>query len=336
MRNRLFITLIFIITCQLGYSLNNNKIVSTTEDCNCYKEYSPVCYNGITYENSCEANCAGAKYSEITSGICNISVFIHSSSLSEKQKLRPGGPVGMLVNTVYQTSLTLNKGDVLYFEVEDGNKLMSLYGNGFPEGSTSNLNNGKIISEEGVYVVSYNIETNEYSFSDYYNVEIAEHRLKQVDKYGNYEVQNVTFDKKTTLLIKEMGHGDDIIENKAGSGFPKGETIKYYPYSDNYYISIPPDTYNIYYNTETKKYRFEESENLSIEKHNVKADYFYPNPVSEGVIYFTSSMSVQLFDIKGQLLINALNVNFIDVSRFDKGFYFLKTDKSDFSKIIIK
>lgn len=40
------------------------------QDCICTADYLPVCVNGKTYGNKCEASCAGEVESELMAGAC--------------------------------------------------------------------------------------------------------------------------------------------------------------------------------------------------------------------------------------------------------------------------
>ncbi len=64
----------------------------------------------------------------------------------------------------------------------------------------------------------------------------------------------------------------------------------------------------------------------------------YPNP-SNDKIYFASEMEVvEMFDVSGKIVKNAMNVSQLNVSDLPNGIYFIriKTDKGEFNKKFIK
>jgi len=59
-----FISLFVVSACS-----KTTDCESTGKDCSCYAVYSPVCgCDGLTYENSCRANCVDIEI--VSQGVC--------------------------------------------------------------------------------------------------------------------------------------------------------------------------------------------------------------------------------------------------------------------------
>ena len=61
----------------------------------------------------------------------------------------------------------------------------------------------------------------------------------------------------------------------------------------------------------------------------------YPNPVSNGMLYFSESRSIKLFDQLGILIKVEKNTNHLNVSKLPAGLYFLKTEQGEVVRIVI-
>lgn len=61
---------------------------------------------------------------------------------------------------------------------------------------------------------------------------------------------------------------------------------------------------------------------------DVPSGICYPNPVTNGMIYFNESVSfVQIFDMRGHLVKSVFNVDDMDISTLSQGMYLVKTPK---------
>lgn len=226
---------------------------SFEKSCVCPALYAPVCSNGKIYENECAAKCAG----ETTwiNGTCeptDVNVYISGTAIGEKQKL-PRGGVGFVMYDadVFEGIYTFSTGD-LHFQVQEQDMLYHLSGTTFPSGTANISYDSMIPVKEGKYAVRINIKTKEYQFIATPNVSIAGVNLTQVDKNGNYEAKNVEIGE-TTLEIMDNAYGNDALMMLYGNNFPQGiATMETFAP-----VKTIPGTYNIYYNTNTKEYRFE-------------------------------------------------------------------------------
>jgi len=70
----------------------------------------------------------------------------------------------------------------------------------------------------------------------------------------------------------------------------------------------------------------------SLESGNFKV---YPNPVSNGMLYFSESRSIKLFDQLGILMKVGKNTNHLNVSKLPAGLYYLKTGQGEVVRIVI-
>lgn len=61
----------------------------------------------------------------------------------------------------------------------------------------------------------------------------------------------------------------------------------------------------------------------------------YPNPVSNGMLYFNDTRSVELYNHLGTLVKMKMNAGHLNVTSFPPGFYFLKTDRGELIRIVI-
>lgn len=70
---------------------------------------------------------------------------------------------------------------------------------------------------------------------------------------------------------------------------------------------------------------------------NVKRDFgVYPNPVTNGKLYFNKKSNIKIYNVTGQFLNAYDNVDFIDVTALPKGVYNVVNDKNESRKVIIK
>jgi hypothetical protein len=241
---------IYYNTLTKEYRFEPSKI----DECICPLYINPVCANGKIYGNSCEAICAGE--SEWVEGSCEqneIKVVISGTSLSEKITLNKGG-VGMMAPSpkLFSTVQKFNTG-TLKFEVQEADMLYQMSAETFPSGTaTESLSEMPIPVKEGTYALIFDLETGKYDFHTTPYVSIAGVNLTQVDKNGNYEAKNVEIGE-TTLDVIDNDYGNDALMMLYGNNFPQGiATMETFAP-----VKTIPGTYNIYYNTNTKEYRFE-------------------------------------------------------------------------------
>lgn len=286
-------------------------------ECICLAVYMPVCVNGVIYGNSCEAQCAG--HTEWSEGSCT-TIKLHGSSLEGAVKLNRGG-IGMLYDPdLYAATISVDTGE-FYFEVTDWDAVSHYAALDFPNGTAKLDYDTKIPVKEGTFIVTYNSKTNVYYFTPEYYVSIGGVDLKQVDKSGNYEARNITFESDTALQGYENYYGNDVLWTKYGNGFPSGELTD--EAITMVAVYIPKGTYDIFYSTKTKKYSFEEP-SLSTTNFNRTAFTVWPNPVNSDIINISEELSfVQLFDIHGRLLFSKKQTQQLDVTGLDAGTYFL-------------
>ena len=62
----------------------------------------------------------------------------------------------------------------------------------------------------------------------------------------------------------------------------------------------------------------------------------YPNPVSDGFIYFSDQRNVKLYNQLGTLVEMKTNADFMNVSSLPAGFYLLKTDQGEVSQVVVQ
>ena len=167
------------VAVQAQYNVKFNILTgaySFEKVCICPAVYAPVCANGKTYGNSCEAQCAGETAWENCMIIepTDVNVYISGSAIGEKQKM-PRGGVGFVMYDadVFEGIYTLSNGD-LHFEVQEQDMLYFLSGTIFPSGTSSIDYEAMIPVKAGKYAVRINIKTKEYSFIATPTVTIAD------------------------------------------------------------------------------------------------------------------------------------------------------------------
>lgn len=62
----------------------------------------------------------------------------------------------------------------------------------------------------------------------------------------------------------------------------------------------------------------------------------YPNPATNGEVNFNKTVSVEVYDALGKVVLNESNVNRLNVQSLKSGLYFIKTSEGDVVKIMIK
>ena len=73
----------------------------------------------------------------------------------------------------------------------------------------------------------------------------------------------------------------------------------------------------------------------NIEELQVKTFQVYPNPVSDGFLYFSQPVAFQLFDLTGKLILQAYNASGFDTQLLKSGIYLLKTTQGNTIRIIV-
>ncbi len=293
----------FLIEQDSKYNLSFNLQtlaynISKSTSCICPAIYAPVCVNGKTYGNECEAACNGE--TTWVNGVCEpkeVSVYIKGSAVGETQKLYRGG-IGFVLydEYVFAGIFTLNTGD-LQFEVKEVDQTYILSGTGFPDGKASDID-VQIPVKEGRYAVWINIATKEYHFYATPYVNIAGVNLSQVDSKGNYQINNVSLNE-TNLVVTDNEYGNDALEMLVGDGFPQGTLTNY---SENP-VKVPAGVYNIYYNTFTREYKFELSvipfKIINMIGSSLKNwDIDVPMQTTDGVIYRLTSIELKQGELK--------------------------------------
>lgn len=71
-------------------------------------------------------------------------------------------------------------------------------------------------------------------------------------------------------------------------------------------------------------YSYEYSTIISVKKEEEKVFSLYPNPCSTEAVYLNEEMQIQITDLSARLIYEG-TTNFIDVSKFDKGIYLVKS-----------
>ncbi len=226
---------------------------SFEKECICTADYMPVCANGKTYGNSCAAKCAGE--TEWVEGSCYLyefKVVISGTSLNEKITLNKGG-IGMMApsTTLYSTVQKFNTG-TLRFEIQEDDMLYHMAAETFPSGKATMNYEVTIPVKEGTYALLFDSKTGQYDFHATPYVSIAGVNLTQVDNKGNYEALDVEIGE-TAVEIMDIDYGNDALMILYGNNFPEGvATMEVFTP-----VKVIPEYYNIYYNTNTKEYRFE-------------------------------------------------------------------------------
>jgi len=62
----------------------------------------------------------------------------------------------------------------------------------------------------------------------------------------------------------------------------------------------------------------------------------FPNPVTDGIIYFDGYYNIKLVNSFGQIVLEGENVSFLDVSRFGEGIYIIITDEGLTAKVLTR
>jgi spore coat protein CotH len=62
----------------------------------------------------------------------------------------------------------------------------------------------------------------------------------------------------------------------------------------------------------------------------------YPNPVTNGIVYFDQQLNVELYNSAGQFVLHKSNADFIDVRNLPKGLYLLKFENGSNVKLLVR
>ncbi len=62
----------------------------------------------------------------------------------------------------------------------------------------------------------------------------------------------------------------------------------------------------------------------------------FPNPATDKTVTFNKPVNISVYNIAGQLMFNGRNVTVLNIDRFDKGVYLIKTDEGELVKLIVK
>lgn len=74
-------------------------------------------------------------------------------------------------------------------------------------------------------------------------------------------------------------------------------------------------------------------ESLEANKINLKV---YPNPATNGEVYFNKVISVEVFDALGKVVLNETNTNKLNIQNLKPGLYFVKSNDGEVVKLMIK
>ncbi|MCK5774540.1 MAG: CotH kinase family protein [Bacteroidales bacterium] len=70
---------------------------------------------------------------------------------------------------------------------------------------------------------------------------------------------------------------------------------------------------------------------------NVNTLNLYPNPVAKGrEVYFSHVVNIEVYNAKGQLLLNKKNASKLETNNFDSGIYLIKTEKRGVLKLLVE
>lgn len=200
-----------------------------------------------------------------------------------------------------------------------------------------------IVLTAGKYNVSINLTTGAYSFVAAETVpfpsigiigvattgDAATGWEKDIDMMTedgiNYKLMNVTlFDGAIKF---RQDNGWDIAWG--GTAFPLGDP-------SDLDITAVAGTYDIFLNRFTGAYSFVDS-TLSTEDFSASASFsIYPNPVSNGTLYFSEAQNVSVYDLSGRLVAQKSNAASVDVSGLVKGIYLVKTSNGVSKQFIVK
>ncbi|MCB9426695.1 MAG: T9SS type A sorting domain-containing protein [Flavobacteriales bacterium] len=149
---------IIVLAGKYTVSFNvNTGVYSFSSGCTCPEVIAPVCANGVQYNNSCLADCAGA--TGYVNGACGVTVGIIGTAVNgwdeDVDMVSQGGDA-------YTLTYWLKAGDLKF---RKDNKWTENWGSTAYPGGTGLLNGQNIpIPSEGNYTIEFNSATGVYNF----------------------------------------------------------------------------------------------------------------------------------------------------------------------------
>jgi len=194
----------------------------------------------------------------------------------------------------------------------------------------------------GVYDVTFNLTTKEYSFIYKFPVIGIRGNATTVD-WGstNGDIlfstpDGVTYTKSNYTLIDgglKFRQDNDWPNNWGGATWPSGTGIFN---QDGVDIPVQAGTYNITFNNVTREYNFEDTETANTTNFTLKGVFVYPNPAKDVLNVNTANeqlSDIKILDATGKIIAsfpaNKANAG-IDISALSYGIYFaqISTEKS--------
>ncbi len=118
--------------------------------------------------------------------------------------------------------------------------------------------------------------------------------------------------------------------NWGAAAFPAGTGVQ-----NGVDIVVLAGTYDITFNKETGAYSFNEP-SLGVGSFESSSFTVYPNPVTEGVLYFSVATDVTVYDLSGRLVAQASNASSINVSSLSTGVYVVKAANGQTTRVLVK
>lgn len=194
------------------------------------------------------------------------------------------------------------------------------------------------IPESGYYDFTYNKTTKEFKFTlvskaMFEKIQLTGSALNGDTLYLetsdgiNYQ-KNSVYLESGDLIVEELSNSlgksisskQNSVENVSFSQTIKVENSGYY---------------DIKFDNETLKIELIEKSLATISFENNDDFIAYPNPVTNGILYFNQSANITLYDMAGRQLIIKNNSNELDVSGLSSGTYLLLTDFGKKIKVVI-
>jgi len=194
----------------------------------------------------------------------------------------------------------------------------------------------------GVYDITFNLSTKEYSFIYKFPVIGIRGNASVVD-WGSTDgdilfstTDGVTYIKSNCTLIDgglKFRQDNDWPSNWGGATWPSGTGIFN---QDGVDIPVQAGTYNITFDNVTKEYNFEDTETADITRFTLKNIFLYPNPAKDVLNISTTNeqlSGINVLDATGKIIssIPAGTASAqLDISALSTGIYFVQisTEKS--------
>ena len=221
----------------------------------------------------------------------------------------------------------------------------------FPTGTAVQDGADIAVGVAGNYNITFNKETGAYSF------ELVGEPVDPIDPVdpvdpefasvgiigtavGGWEadVDMMTTDGVTYTLsnytvvdgVAKFRQDNAWIINWGSADFPTGTGVQ-----DGADIVVLAGTYDITFNIQTGLYLFSEP-SLGVSEFNSTSFSVYPNPVTDGVLYFSVATDVTVYDLAGRLVAQASNTSSINVSSLANGVYIVKAGNGQTVRVVVK